>query len=153
MSRSSSRRSALLAALLVVAAFAPARSGPPQASAEAEPSLERIRALLRRVPLVDGHNDVPWQYRERVQNHLAQLDLARDLSHQEPAMHTDLARLRAGGVGGQFWSVYIPTSDGGAGAARLQLDQIDVALRMIEAYPRQLELALTAADVERIHAA
>jgi len=153
MSSDTPRRAGIAAvALLMIAGLTPVR-GEPRQAAGATPEHERVLALLRRVPLVDGHNDVPWQYRDRVQNHLARLDLASDLSHLDPPMHTDFARLRAGGVGGQFWSVYIPVSVAGPGAARVQLEQIDVALRMIQRYPDRLELALTAADVERIHAA
>lgn len=111
----------------------------------------RARALLDRVPLVDGHNDTPWQFRERVANHLADIDLAAGTAELEPPMHTDIERLRRGGVGGQFWSVYIPTDMAGPGAARAVLEQIDVVHRMAELYPDAFEMAYTAADVRRIH--
>ncbi len=124
---------------------------PPVASAEEErASREHVLDLLREVPLIDGHNDVPWQYRTRVANHVDQIDF-RDTSAIEPPMHTDLARLRQGGVGAQFWSVYIPTSFGGQGAARVVLEQVDLTKRLIDRYPADLELALTADDIERIH--
>jgi membrane dipeptidase len=71
--------------------------------------LPEVRKLLREVPLIDGHNDVPWQYRKR-QAGFDDVDLSGDTRKLRPPMVTDIARLRAGGVGGQFWSVYIPTS-------------------------------------------
>lgn len=124
---------------------------PPVAYAEDErASREHVLELLREVPLIDGHNDVPWQYRLRVANHLDEIDF-RDTSAIEPAMHTDLLRLRQGGVGAQFWSVYIPTSFGRPGAARVVFEQVDLTKRLIERYPADLELALTADDIERIH--
>ena len=102
------------------------------------------RDLLRRFPLIDGHNDLPWALRERG----APVDLAESVS----GTHTDLPRLEAGGVGAQFWSVYVPASLAGDKAVTTVLEQIDLARRMIAAYPEALELALTAADVERIFA-
>ena len=116
-----------------------------------EPLLQQAREILRQVPLVDGHNDVPWQYRRRVANHLAEIDLAADTTGLEPPMHTDLPRLRKGGVGAQFWSVFVPASLPGPEAARATFEQIDLVHRMIEKYPEDLELALTAADIRRVH--
>ncbi|HEV2259633.1 MAG TPA: dipeptidase [Streptosporangiaceae bacterium] len=103
------------------------------------------RDLLRRFPLIDGHNDLPWALRERT----APVDLAEPVA----GTHTDLPRLAAGGVGAQFWSVFVPATIGGDTAVTTVLEQIDLARRMIAAYPQALELALTAADVERIFAA
>ncbi len=117
---------------------------------EERASREHVLRLLQEVPLIDGHNDVPWQYRTRAANHLGRIDF-RDTSALDPPMHTDLGRLRRGGVGAQFWSVYIPTSLGGPGAARVVFEQIDLTKRLIERYPDDLETALTAADIERIH--
>jgi membrane dipeptidase len=108
----------------------------------------RARDLLRRVPLVDGHNDLPWALRERSPNGLAGVDLAGPVT----GTHTDLPRLAAGGVGAQFWSVYVPASLSGDSAVTTVLEQIDLARRMIARYPRATELALTAGDVERIFA-
>jgi len=107
-----------------------------------EPTL-RARDLLRRFPLIDGHNDLPWELRER-----GEVNLAEPVA----GTHTDLPRLAAGGVGAQFWSVYVPASLAGDNAVATVLEQIDLARRMIAAYPQALELALTAADVERIFA-
>lgn len=131
-------------------AFACGRAGPGRETPE-----QRARRLLREVPLIDGHNDTPWQLRKRAGGHLERLDLRQDTAKLEPAMHTDLSRLRTGGVGGQFWSVYVPIDDGGGapGDVRAVLEQIDVARRMVERYADRLELALGADDVVRIHAA
>jgi membrane dipeptidase len=112
--------------------------------------LIEARRILRQVPLIDGHNDVPWQYLKRGTNFIG-LDLARDTSELKPTMHTDIPRLRAGGVGGQFWSVYVPTKLSGPEAVQATIEQIDVVHRMCARYPETFELALTAADVERIH--
>ncbi len=116
---------------------------------------KRARRLLREVPLIDGHNDTPWQYRKRVNLKIDDLDFAADLTTIEPPMHTDLARLREGGVGAQFWSVFIPIPQQGGrpGDTRAVIEQIDLVKRLVDRYPDDLELALTADDVERIHRA
>jgi membrane dipeptidase len=122
--------------------------------AKTDPALvERARRILREVPLVDGHNDVPWELRQRVSNHLDKLDLAQDTSRLEKPMHTDIPRLRQGGVGGQFWSVYIPSDLAGPQAVGAVMEQIDVVHRLVERHPDAFEIATTAADVERIHKA
>ncbi|HSP06363.1 MAG TPA: dipeptidase, partial [Acidobacteriota bacterium] len=102
-------------------------------------------------PLIDGHNDVPEQYSERVKDHLAQIDLASDTSKLNPVMHTDIARLKAGGVGGQFWSVYVSVDLPGAEAVQATLGQIDLVKRFVQRYSNTFEMAYTAADVKRIH--
>ncbi len=114
---------------------------------------ERVMAILAETPLIDGHNDTPWQYRERVRNHVDEIDF-HDTTNLDPPMVTDLARLREGGVGGQFWSVFIPAGLGGGqpGDVRIVLEQIDLVKRLAAQYPDDLEIALTADDVERIHA-
>jgi membrane dipeptidase len=104
------------------------------------------RELLRRHPLVDGHNDLPWAIRDEFGGDPVRARLAEPV----PQTQTDLPRLAAGGVGAQFWSVYVPATLAGDTAVTAVLEQIDTARRMIEAYPDRLELALTAADVERI---
>src|ERR1700760_2065586 len=107
------------------------------------------RELLSRHPLVDGHNDLPWAIRDEFGGDPVRARLAEPV----PQTQTDLPRLAAGGVGAQFWAVYVPATLGGDLAVTTVLEQIDTARRMIEAYPDRLELALTAADVERIFAA
>jgi membrane dipeptidase len=109
---------------------------------------DRARKLLSRVPLLDGHNDLPWALREAG---CAGLD-GPDLSEPVSFTQTDLPRLAAGGVGAQFWSVYVPPAPAGAAAVAATLEQIDLVRRMIRRYPGQLELALTADDVQRIFA-
>ena len=91
---------------------------------------KRARELLREVPLIDGHNDVPWQFGKRVNNHLNEIDFSGDTRQLDPPMHTDIPRLRAGGMGAQFWSVYIPVSMAGPGAARTVMEQIDLVHRL-----------------------
>jgi len=113
--------------------------------------LKVIDQILRQVPLIDGHNDLPWQFREQCNDDLDGIDISRDNSRHVPALVTDLPRLRAGRVGGQFWSVYVPTMATNSDAVVSVLEQIDLVHRMITRYPKDLELALTAADVVRIH--
>ena len=111
----------------------------------------RAREILARHPLIDGHNDLPWTIR-RHPGAPGDLD-AYDLRSAAPGGgNTDLPRLRAGGVGGQFWSVYVP-GEGLASRVLLQLEQLDLARRMIDRYPDDLEFCLTADDVERAFAA
>lgn len=112
--------------------------------------MAEVRALLREGPLIDGHNDLPWQYRKRGGD-LSAIDLRRDTSQLNPPWVTDIPRLRAGGVGGQFWSVYVPAKLPGAEAFQATVEQIDVVHRLCARYPDTFELALTADDVERIH--
>lgn len=107
--------------------------------------LERARALLAASPVVDGHNDLAWALRE-----LAGGDLDRiDLTAAEPRLHTDIPRLRAGGVGAQFWSVYVPSRLQGDHAVSATLEQIDAVRAMVARHPRELALAGTAGEVER----
>ena len=108
--------------------------------------LERARALHKQVPLIDGHNDFPWEVREKSGGDVDARDLAKPVEG-----HTDIARLRQGGVGAQFWSVYVPSSEPEPVTATLE--QIDIVHRMMRKYPDTFELALTAADIERIFAA
>jgi membrane dipeptidase len=110
--------------------------------------LAAARDLLRRHPLVDGHNDLPWTIRTRFGPDLRRVDLAAPVA----GTHTDLPRLRRGGVGGQFWSVYVPGALQGEAAVVTTLEQIDLVHRMIRSHPCDLELALTADDVERAFA-
>ncbi len=113
--------------------------------------LARAREVLARHPLIDGHNDLPWKIRTS-KSAPGDLD-AYDLAGDAPGGgHTDLSRLRAGGIGGQFWSVYVP-GEGPANPALLQLEQLDLARRMIDRYPDDLEFCRTADDVERAMAA
>jgi membrane dipeptidase len=110
---------------------------------------ERIVDLLRRAPLIDGHNDLVWALREA-----READPPRDLdpSGPCPTLHTDLPRLAAGGVGGQFWSVYVPSDLPEPEAATKTLEQIDAVHDLVGRHPDRFELARTAADVDRVAA-
>ncbi|MDA5144905.1 dipeptidase [Streptomyces sp. AD681] len=110
-------------------------------------SLDRARELLREFPVVDGHNDLPWALREQVRYDLDARDIATD---QSDHLHTDLARLRSGGVGAQYWSVYVRSDLPGAVTATLE--QIDCVRRLIDRHPGELRAALTAADMEAARA-
>jgi len=116
------------------------------AAAQGDPALERARKILRSVPLIDGHNDLAWEIRE---SKSAPMDVAAyDLRTRTPG-HTDLERLKAGQVGAQFWSIYVPGEVKDSGYARIQLEEFDIARRFIARYPDRLALALTADDIER----
>ena len=106
--------------------------------------LERARALHRRIPLIDGHNDLPWRYRELVDRAISKVDI----EEHQPDLHTDIPRLREGGVGGQFWSVYVPSSLSPQESVGVTMEQIDVVHNLVRAYPGALRLALTADQVE-----
>jgi membrane dipeptidase len=106
-------------------------------------ALVRARALLEKAPLVDGHNDLPWTLRENFGGDLSKVDLRK----RGATVDTDIPRLRDGRVSGQFWSVFIPS--GMTNPARTQLEQIELARRMIDAYPDTFLFATRAADVER----
>lgn len=125
---------------------------PTVVSGQSESPTELVRRVLSTTPLVDGHNDLPWAIRESPE---APMDVdapANDL-RRRTSFHTDIERLRMGMVGGQFWSVYIPFGATEQGAAKTQLEQIDIALQIIDKYPDVFELARTASDVERIYGA
>ena len=122
---------------------------PAQQSANTD-HLARARRILRTTPLIDGHNDLPWTIRESA---TAPRDVeAYDLRKKTPG-HTDLERLKRGMVGAQFWSVYIPGEIRDSGYARVQLEQIDIARRVIAKYPERFAWALTAAEIRRNFAA
>ncbi|WP_405013046.1 dipeptidase [Kitasatospora sp. NBC_01539] len=111
--------------------------------------LDRARAVLRETPVVDGHNDLPWAMRAQAGYDLDAIDLAAD---QSGRLHTDLARLRAGGVGAQFWSVYVRSDWAGDHAVSATLEQIDFVHALTARYPDVLRLALTADDMEAARA-
>ncbi|MEX2574435.1 MAG: dipeptidase [Balneolaceae bacterium] len=111
---------------------------------------EAVR-ILEEVPLIDGHNDVPWQFNSRAGYSFDEIDFM-DTAGLEPRMHTDIPRLREGRLGGQFWSVYVPADQPESEAVQETLEQIDFVCRLIGRYPEHLELALTADDVERVFA-
>src|SRR5580700_12144269 len=100
--------------------------------------------MLSRFPLIDGHNDLPWAIRQKFD-----LDpVAAGLTGHVAGTQTDIPRLVEGGVGGQFWSVYVPAGLAGDAAVTAVLEQVDLVHRMIERYPARFQLALTASDVD-----
>jgi membrane dipeptidase len=108
--------------------------------------MTRARALHKQAPLIDGHNDYPWALRG--------LDPGRDFAKGEisqpvPSLMTDIPRLRQGGMGAQFWSVYVPSTMQGKEAVRATMEQIDIVHRMTRRWPETFELALTADAAER----
>ena len=109
----------------------------------------RIDRILKRTPLIDGHNDLPWALRQDHGQAVEGLESGPD--KRAKPLHTDMQRMRAGRVGGQFWSVFITGTLVGDQAIRTTIEQIDTARRIIEAYPQHLELAANADDMIRIH--
>ena len=137
-------RSARLAVLLLLPVLMALAH--PAAAQAPDAALAHARRLLGATPLVDGHNDLPWEIRI---SKTAPRDVAAyDLRKRTPK-HTDLDRLREGHVGAQFWSIYIDGEMKDSGYARVQLEQFDIARRMIARYPDRLTLALSASDIER----
>ena len=146
-------RSRLVTSFLLGAALlAPAAD-----AQEAKPAVpdSRIERLHRDAPLVDGHNDMPWALRREGGYDLVGIDISKETTK----IHTDIPRLRKGGVWAQFWSVWVPTPEAasvvrgtipGQASITATLEQVDVVHRFLQKYPRDLELALTAADVRRI---
>jgi membrane dipeptidase len=136
-------RSFILLAALLFASSAGAQQ-------QIDPKVQaRIDRILKKTPLIDGHNDLPWELRESHGYSVEGLESGSD-KRAKPLM-TDMARLRAGRVGGQLWSVYITGTITGDAALRTTIEQIDVARRLIAAYPKDLELAGSADDMVRIH--
>lgn len=107
---------------------------------------ERIRTLLADAPVLDGHNDLAWEMRSRVRYDLNRLDLAEN--HRDTGLHTDLPRLAAGGVGGQYWSVWVPQTLGRDAAVVTTLEQIDFVYAMVDRYPDRMVMARGAEEAE-----
>ena len=99
--------------------------------------------FIKKGPPIDGHNDLPWKYRETVNYALSRLDI----SQPQPELHADIQRLREGGVGGQFWSVYVSTDLSPDEYVRATMEQIDFVYKMLARYPETFQLALTADEV------
>ncbi|MBV6520072.1 MAG: hypothetical protein MNPFHGCM_00177 [Gemmatimonadaceae bacterium] len=134
-------RFALAVSILLAAVALPAQDA----------DMARVLRILRTTPLIDGHNDLPWYIRNDFKAAPRDVDAYDLRKHAEG--NTDVARLRKGMVGGQFWSVYVPGEVRDSGFARLQLEQIDIAKRIFAKYPDVFQPALTAADVRRAKAA
>ncbi len=138
------RAPAFCAAIVFFSFALPAMTG---AQSGADPYLSRARKILNTTPLIDGHNDLPWRIRES-KTAPGNVD-AYDLRVRTPG-HTDFPRLKEGMVGAQFFSVYTPGDYRDSGYARVQLEQIDIARRLIDRYPDRFQLALGASDIRRI---
>jgi membrane dipeptidase len=132
--------------VLALAVIVGGAAGSSPLEAQDDPALARARRLLASTPLIDGHNDLVWEIRtsKTAPRNVA----AYDLRGTTPG-HTDFARLKAGQVGAQFWSIYVPGEMKDSGYARIQLEEFDIARRVIARYPDRLALALTADDIER----
>lgn len=149
------RGSLLIVGLLFAMGTAEARS--PATASDAE-LMARVERVLAKTPLIDGHNDLPWEIRTREGG----VDLNVDHAHMpRPAnapadwvgLMTDIPRLRAGHVGAQFWSVWIPSTTTGAEAIQTTIEQIDIVHNMVAQYPQAFQMATTADDIVRIHKA
>lgn len=116
---------------------------------------ERVRyeRVVRQTPLIDGHNDLPWEIRENYGGNVAAVDLNADTRQLATPLHTDIPRLRAGGLGAQFWSLYVPASEKGADSTAAVFEQMYLANNMIARYPQAFQLADSSADILRIHRA
>ena len=118
----------------------------------------RVDRVLAKTPLIDGHNDLPWEIRDRFGS-VDGVDLSKDTSNlplkneDDAPLMTDIPRLRAGHVGGQFWSVWISPSVTGPAAVKMTLEQIDIVKSMAARWPKDFEMAYTADDVVRAHKA
>jgi membrane dipeptidase len=120
--------------------------------------MQRVARVLAQTPLIDGHNDLPWELRERFAGDLSKVDLGASTAALvppagAPPLMTDIPRLRQGLVGAQFWSVWIPVDIKGPQAVQMTLEQIDLVKAMCARYPQDLAMAYTAADITRLHAA
>ncbi|GJQ84154.1 hypothetical protein Trydic_g2833 [Trypoxylus dichotomus] len=135
-------------------ALNPSRSEPPRTSQE---RLEAVYRLLKEAPLIDGHNDLPWNLRKFVHNKLLGLNLS-SIATEEPWSHskwshTDIPRLKAGMLGAQFWSAYVPCKAQHVDAVQITLEQIDVIRRLVELNSRHLALVRTSGEIVRTHRA
>ncbi len=133
---------AVTALVLGLASATPALANPASDAA-------RLDRILTQTPLIDGHNDLPWELRERFGDKAAQIDLQQGAG----ALMTDIPRLHKGHVGGQFWSVFIPVEIQGPLAVQVTIEQIDLVKSLAKRYPADLEMAYSSADVVRIHKA
>lgn len=131
----------------------------PAAQAASPDNSAVVTKVLADMPVIDGHNDLPWEIRDRFASNVDAVDLKQNTARLAPPpnsppdmapLMTDIPRLRAGGVGAQFWSVWVPTETKDAVAVQLTMEQIDLVKRMTARYPSDLEMAYTAADIVRI---
>jgi membrane dipeptidase len=148
---------ALLTAIAMVTLHAP----PAAAESNDAALASRVNHVLAQTPLIDGHNDLAWEIRERfgnvngvdVSSSTANLPSKMEDGEKAPSLMTDIPRLRKGHVGGQFWSVWIPTSVTGPAAVQMTLEQIDIVDTMVARYPQDFQMAYSADDILRAHKA
>ncbi|XP_037779280.1 dipeptidase 1-like [Penaeus monodon] len=150
----------VLAALLLLSGGVVLAVAVPLASrrtqVDPEDTLARVHRILSKVPLIDGHNDLAWNIRNFVHNKLEKVDLSLNLSTVEPWgssqwSHTDLARMRQGRLGAQFWAAYVPCGAQYLNAAQVTLEQIDVIKRIIARYPQHLGYAQSYASLMEVY--
>ena len=151
-------RSAYARTLLPAIATALLASSATAIAAGAQDAATRVDRILATTPLIDGHNDLPWEIRKLYKGNVGGVDLSVDQTTLPgpgggPPLMTDMPRLHAGHVGGQFWSVWIPVETKGFEAVQMTLEEMDIVKRLAERYPADLEMAYTAADIRRIHKA
>ncbi|MFC4527135.1 dipeptidase [Dyella halodurans] len=121
----------------------------------------RVDRVLAATPLIDGHNDLPWAIRTGFGNiagvdlsaNTASLPMKAEAGETPTPLMTDIPRLRAGHVGGQFWSVWIPPTVTGPAAVKMTLEQIDIVRTMVVRYPHDLQMAYSAEDIVSAHKA
>lgn len=128
--------------------------GVASANGASDPVVARVEAVLARTPVIDGHNDLPEVLRDRFGGDLSKIDLATDTSQivppaGEPALMTDIPRLRAGHIGAQFWSVWIPVTISGPAAVQTTLEQIDLVKAVAARWPHDFAMAYSVADIRR----
>ena len=137
----------LLVVVVAVAPWVRAQDFSPTKRAKVRLTEEGLR-IHREALVFDGHNDLPWKFREKKDPFVRRLDIAK----AQPTLHTDIPRLRKGGVGAQFWSAYVPAESAKTGSAvRETLEQIDIIHRFVRSYPDTFAMAYTADDVVRLH--
>ena len=141
------QRSLTVAALIAFGALAPIGAQPTPAPTTDVST--RLDAMLKQAPVIDGHNDLPWEMRVRAKYDFDRIDVAQP----QPQLMTDIPRLRQGRVGGQFWSVYVPADLQGDAAVSATLEQIDAVHEMVRRYRSAFALVRTADEVERAIAA
>jgi membrane dipeptidase len=151
------KRHTLTTLLLTMWAWLP-MGATPAASQSDEVLRARIERVLAATPIIDGHNDLPWEIRTRFHSDLTQIDLSRATSRlPAPAgsgpLMTDIPRMQAGHMGGQFWSVWVPAELKGSEAVQTTVEQIDLVKAFTSRYASTLGMAYTAADVQALHRA
>ncbi|CAK8685010.1 unnamed protein product [Clavelina lepadiformis] len=140
-------------ALILAAAIAVAIAVPIALNSNVKTNLETANEILDKYPIIDGHNDWAWQFRDNLQNVINNISLWDDLTEVYPDSHTDIPRLKKGKVGAQFWACFVHCNSAHKDAVRQGLEQMDMIRRFIEAYSDTFQFATTAKDIEDANAA